>query len=237
MLPMTQFSYNSKGHASTGMSQLKANYSFDPTWDPKIGKKETNYMGHTLIKQIHNTQSTYLSNLNCAVQMVGRPPRPRERRPRGQPKGNNQVGKTQPRPSGGMETPNKKKSPPQTRRGRHDQNPTPRKKKKGPTTNRPRGPEIPDNQKKPEAIIPAGKLGTRHPLYLLKTGMHKNAGDKYTYTAGAKNPDPRAGKRSTSPPPRRHPLLMLDQEIFLPPRPPPGVPLPKNSHQPDHTPP
>ncbi|KAJ9086436.1 hypothetical protein DSO57_1004159 [Entomophthora muscae] len=52
MLPMAQFSYNSKDHASTGMSLFKANYGFDPTWDPQIGKKESNTTGRSWIEQI-----------------------------------------------------------------------------------------------------------------------------------------------------------------------------------------
>ena len=42
MLPMAQYAYNSKDHASTGMSPFKANYGFDPSWDPSIGSKEIN---------------------------------------------------------------------------------------------------------------------------------------------------------------------------------------------------
>ncbi|KAJ9066764.1 hypothetical protein DSO57_1006375 [Entomophthora muscae] len=50
------------------MSPFKANYGFDPTWDPQIGKKESNTTGHSWIEQIHDTQKTCLTNLNCAVQ-------------------------------------------------------------------------------------------------------------------------------------------------------------------------
>ncbi|KAJ9051932.1 hypothetical protein DSO57_1039191 [Entomophthora muscae] len=56
MLPMTQFAYNSKDHASTGMSPFKANYGFDPTWVPKIGEKETNTTVQSRGKQIHRQQ-------------------------------------------------------------------------------------------------------------------------------------------------------------------------------------
>ncbi|KAJ9048220.1 hypothetical protein DSO57_1037194 [Entomophthora muscae] len=67
MLPMAQFAYNSKDYISTGMSLFKANYGFDPTWDYKIGKKKTNTTGRSWVEQIHNTQKTCLTNLNCTV--------------------------------------------------------------------------------------------------------------------------------------------------------------------------
>ncbi|KAJ9078053.1 hypothetical protein DSO57_1010868 [Entomophthora muscae] len=41
MLPMAQLSNNNQGYISTGTISFQASYSFDPTQDPKIDRKET----------------------------------------------------------------------------------------------------------------------------------------------------------------------------------------------------
>ena len=49
MLPIAQYAYNSKDPSSTGTSPLKANYGYNPTWDPKLGDRKSNTTGRTWI--------------------------------------------------------------------------------------------------------------------------------------------------------------------------------------------
>lgn len=67
LLPTAQFAYNSATHASTKMSPFKANYGFDPSWDPKLDLPDNNAAGRDWTNQITKIHEICTKNLSNAI--------------------------------------------------------------------------------------------------------------------------------------------------------------------------